>query len=116
MNRKITLLALAVKCGCFGAMGFVKWLFPSAAKTCLPRKPSCESIDVRATEAKPQPDSQRNSRRVRPQNWRPGEEGWDELKLGMVASVFTGRQLNSRKPRRSRHMPDRNRPDICLEG
>src|SRR5437762_12938281 len=84
MNRKITLLALAVKCGCFGAIGFARRLWPSAATACRARKPSRESIAVSATDAKPPPVSQRNSRRVRRQNWR--WEGLEELLFVIAVS------------------------------
>src|SRR5688572_2904814 len=69
MKRKITFLARAPKWGGFGARGLANLVMPSAAWACreknsLPRSP------VRATDAKPPPISQRNSCRVRPQNWR----------------------------------------------
>src|SRR5262245_28509033 len=95
MKRKMTLLALAVKCGFLGAMGFVNWLLPSAATACRPRKPSCDSIDVRASDPKPQPVSHRNSRRVRRQNWR--EDGPTEANSLMILSVSFDSNLAVRR-------------------
>src|SRR5947209_18320448 len=68
MNRKITLRALGVKWGGRGASGLTKRVGVAAAARL--KKPSADSRPVRATAPKPAPVSQRNSRRVRPQNWR----------------------------------------------
>src|SRR5436190_21911326 len=68
MNRKITLLAWAGRGGAFGAIGLTHGVTPSAATHCRARNPSEPSSAVRATDPKPPPISQRNSRRVRPQN------------------------------------------------
>src|SRR5437867_6759106 len=69
MNRKITARAFGAKCGRRGASGFVYVPAPEAAAR-PSKKPSAESRPVRARPVKPAPVSQRNSRRVRPQNWR----------------------------------------------
>src|SRR5207249_7746714 len=65
---KMTALALGVKCGFLGASGLTKEAGVAAAARL--KKPSAESRPVRATAPKPPPVSQRNSRRVRRQNWR----------------------------------------------
>src|SRR5437763_12128886 len=67
----MTLFAFAGKCGFFGASGFRNLLAPSAATLCVARKPSSPSSAASATEMKPPPACQRNSRRVRPQNSPP---------------------------------------------
>src|SRR5207244_1798933 len=69
MNRKITLRAFGSKCGGRGASGLMKRAGRVSARAWL-KKPSADSRPVRATAPKPAPVSQRNSRRVRPQNWR----------------------------------------------
>src|SRR5438552_11824248 len=69
MYRKMTLLALAGKCGFLGASGLTNFVCPSAA-TAWRAKKSSPSMADRATEAKPPPVCQRNSRRVRPQKLR----------------------------------------------
>src|SRR5262245_9478199 len=66
---KITLFALPGKCGFFGAMGLANFALPPEAPALGVKKPSAESRPVRASPVKPPPASQRNSRRVRPQNW-----------------------------------------------
>src|SRR5947207_2939710 len=66
MNRKMTLFALAAKWAGFGASGLA---LTSAADAGL-KKPSAVSNPVSATPVNPAPASQRNSRRVRRQNWR----------------------------------------------
>src|SRR5262245_43458115 len=66
MNRKMTLFAFGAKCGFFGASGLTNFVRPSAAADCAAKK-SSPSRPARATEAKPPPACQRNSRRVRPQ-------------------------------------------------
>src|SRR5262245_4275847 len=68
MNRKITLFALPLKCGFFGAIGLRNAVFASAAPAARSKKPSAESRPVSAVAPKPAPVSQRNSRRVTPQN------------------------------------------------
>ncbi len=68
MNRKMTLLAFAGNGGALGASGLTNGVTPSAATACRARNPSDPSRPVSATEPKPPPISQRNSRRVRPQN------------------------------------------------
>src|SRR4051794_4677488 len=65
MKRKMTLFALPGKCVGFGASGLA-----GAAAARPPKKPSCERSPVSARPVKPAPASQRNSRRVRRQNWR----------------------------------------------
>ena len=59
----MTALALAGIIGFFAAIGLTN--FPGASRA----NPSRESIPVRANPAKLPPACQRNSRRVRPQNW-----------------------------------------------
>src|SRR5690348_12204792 len=70
---KITDLAFAGNIGGFGAIGLANFLMalwvPSAADARL-KNPSRSSSPVRASPANPPPASHRNSRRVRPQNWR----------------------------------------------
>src|SRR5437764_9552003 len=61
---KMTLFAFAAKCGFFGASGLAKLVLGGAAVSESPNNPAS------ATAPKPPPISQRNSRRVRPQNWR----------------------------------------------
>src|SRR5262249_19096719 len=68
MNKKMTLLHLAGKCGRRGASGLVMG-GPSARRLCRARN-SSPNIAAKATDMKPPPDSQRNSRRVRPQKFR----------------------------------------------
>src|SRR5437899_9500539 len=68
MNKKITLLAWAGRGAAFGAIGLTNGVMPSAARHCRARNPSEPSSPARATDPKPPPISQRNSRRVRPQN------------------------------------------------
>src|SRR5437868_4759850 len=63
----MTLFAFGSKWGFFGASGLTNFDTPSAAMACLAKK-SSPSRPARATEAKPPPVCQRNSRRVRPQN------------------------------------------------
>src|SRR6266849_2732342 len=63
----MTLLALGAKCGFLAARGLTNLLVPSSATACDARKPSSPSSADRATAVNPPPDSQRNSRRVRPQ-------------------------------------------------
>ena len=53
MNRKMTLLALAAKCGFFGASGLTNFVAPSAAIALRTKKPSPEEARLRATPAKP---------------------------------------------------------------
>ena len=76
MNRKITLFAFGVKCGSLGASGSVR-----AAVSCADadgsKNPSAESSEVRATEPKPAPVCQRNSRRVRWQKSGRGMGAWE---------------------------------------
>src|SRR5262245_66569761 len=67
---KMHAFAFGVKCGFFGASGLRNFVCTSPAAARAGKRPSFDSIAVSATEAKPQPDSQRNSRRVRPQNCR----------------------------------------------
>src|SRR5438094_440016 len=67
---KMTLLALAGVIGFLGASGLTNFS-PAAARL---KKPSADSNPERATDPKPAPTSQRNSRRVRPQNCRPNME------------------------------------------
>src|SRR5436190_16025921 len=64
---KMTLLALAGRIGFLGASGLTNFS-PAAARL---KNPSAERSPVRATDPNPAPTSQRNSRRVRPQNCRP---------------------------------------------
>src|SRR3954462_8648311 len=64
INRKMTLLALAGSRGAFGTSGLLNCV---AARAALVKNPSAESKEVSAAAPKPQPVSQRNSRRVRPQ-------------------------------------------------
>src|SRR3954451_7418724 len=66
MKRKMTLLAFAVSNGGLGASGLANC---AAACADFVKKPSAESNDVSAAAPKPQPVSQRNSRRVRPQKF-----------------------------------------------
>src|SRR6476469_2029470 len=68
MYRKMTLLAFGAKWGFLGARGLTNLFRPSAATACLAKNPS-PSIDESATETKPAPPCQRNSRRVRPQKF-----------------------------------------------
>src|SRR5688572_3631645 len=69
MNRKMTLLALAGSLGDLDASGL---LLPGVSDVAPARgrKPSPASSEVSAAAPKPQPVSQRNSRRVRPQKLR----------------------------------------------
>src|SRR5947209_311894 len=76
----MTLFAFAGKCGFFGVSGFRKVLIPSAATACVARKPSSPSRAASASETKPPPACQRNSRRVRPQN--------SEVRFGRVESFI----------------------------
>src|SRR6185436_19853404 len=64
---KMTHLALAGRIGFFGANGLTNFS-PAAARL---KNPSADNSPVRATDPNPAPTSQRNSRRVRPQNCRP---------------------------------------------
>src|SRR5256885_13243932 len=64
---KMTLFALAGPIGFLGARGLTNFS-PAVARL---KNPSADRRPVRATEPKPAPTSQRNSRRVRPQNCRP---------------------------------------------
>src|SRR5436305_11279029 len=68
---RLTLLAWAGRISCLGASGLTNF----SAALARVKNPSAESSPVRATEPKPPPTSQRNSRRVRPQNCRPSMEG-----------------------------------------
>src|SRR5438132_1659445 len=63
---KMTLLALAGRGGFFGASGLRNLPPVSAARA----KKASPSSPASATPPKPPPSSHRNSRRVRPQNWR----------------------------------------------
>src|SRR5579859_5361713 len=63
MNRKMTCLALAGKCGGRGAI----MLTPVAAWAGCAKKPSRESRSMSARPAKPPPTCHKNSRRERPQ-------------------------------------------------
>src|SRR5438094_10361754 len=72
---KMTDFAWAGKCGFLGASGLTNRPGPSSAAAALLKKSSADSSPVRATAPKPPPTSQRNSRRVRPQNWR-GVDEW----------------------------------------
>src|SRR4051794_14330676 len=67
---KMTALAFGVKCGGLGARGLTNDAGVAAAARL--KNPSAESRPVRATAPNPPPVSQRNSRRVRRQNWRSG--------------------------------------------
>src|ERR1043166_376511 len=58
MKRKITRFARALKCGDFGASGFV-----GAAPALPTSKPALSSIDASASIPKPPPARRRNSRR-----------------------------------------------------
>src|SRR5262245_47477364 len=69
MNRKMTLLAFAAKCGFFGASGLTNAAGRGGAAARAAKNPSSSS-PARATPVKPAPASQRNSRRVRPQKSR----------------------------------------------
>src|ERR1700678_3948555 len=71
MKRKITLLALAGNGGALGASGLLNGVTPSAAMACRTIKPSPPKSPASATDPKPPPISQRNSRRVLPQNEPP---------------------------------------------
>src|SRR5215218_6423431 len=64
MNKKMTLLAFAGRPGGFAASGLAK---VDAADARDVKNPSVERSDVSAAAPNPQPVSQRNSRRVRPQ-------------------------------------------------
>src|SRR5439155_11148988 len=64
---KMTAFALGVKCDFFGASGLTNDAGVAAAARL--KNPSPESNPVSATAPKPPPVSQRNSRRVRRQNW-----------------------------------------------
>src|SRR5271154_2183639 len=72
MKRKITLLALAGNGGALGASGLLNGVTPSAAIACRAMKPSPPNSPASATDPNPPPISQRNSRRVLPQNEPPG--------------------------------------------
>src|SRR5947209_4190350 len=85
MNRKMTLFALGWNMGRFGASGLTNLLTPSAATASRAKKPSADSRPVRATEVKPPPASHKNSRRVRPQNWRCGGS---ELRVSLMGFSF----------------------------
>src|SRR5947209_4417226 len=61
MNSQMTDLALAGKCGCFGASG----LTASAPERIEVRRPSCSSNPASANKPKPLPTRFKNSRRVR---------------------------------------------------
>src|SRR5437763_6108147 len=68
---KMTAFALAGNIGFLGAIGLtnaagILWPSPAAARL---KNPSRSSNPVRASPPNPAPDCQRNSRRVRPQNW-----------------------------------------------
>src|SRR3954470_19790800 len=65
MNKKMTLFAVPGSDGALGASGLANC---GAASARCEKKPSTDSSDVSAAAPKPQPVSQRNSRRVRPQN------------------------------------------------
>ena len=52
MKRKMTLLALAAKCGFFGASGLANGVAPSAATACAAKKPS-PSSPARADAGEP---------------------------------------------------------------
>src|SRR3954447_6086442 len=69
INKKMTLLALPGSSGGFGTSGLAAG---SDAAARLGKNPSIERSDVSAAAPKPQPVSQRNSRRVRPQKSRFG--------------------------------------------
>src|SRR5689334_13775283 len=114
---KMTDLALGGKCGFLGASG----LRNGSAAAARPKNPSAESRPVSATAPKPAPVSQRNSRRVRRQNWqasfmvtplhpsftflvptlRVGTSSYDALRRGpLPRSEPIGRHRNqSRQPR-----------------
>src|SRR6516225_6691249 len=74
MKRKITLLALGAKCGALGESGLAVLGESPAARALLEKRPSRESRSTNPSAVKPAPASQRNSRRVRPQNVLEGQD------------------------------------------
>src|SRR5882762_4338630 len=75
MNRKMTLFALAGSLGDLDASGLLIFGASEAAEARC-RNPSLANSELSAAAPKPQPVSQRNSRRVRRQKLRPAELGF----------------------------------------
>src|SRR5262245_17268023 len=67
MNRKMTLLARGASAAGRAARGLAEASLPAASARV--KKPSFDNSDASATPPKPQPDSHKNSRRVRPQKF-----------------------------------------------
>jgi hypothetical protein len=72
MNRKMTLFAFAGSLGDLDASGLLAFGVIEAADA-RGNNPSPANSEVSAAAPNPQPVSQRNSRRVRPQKLRPAE-------------------------------------------
>src|SRR5258705_5676156 len=75
MNRKMTLFAFAGSLGDLDASGLLIFGASEAAEARC-RNPSLVKSELSAAAPKPQPVSQRNSRRVRRQKLRPAELGF----------------------------------------
>src|SRR5882757_21170 len=92
MNKKMTLLALAGSLGDLDASGLLIFGAREAAEARC-RNPSPANSELNAAAPKPQPVSQRNSRRVRRQKLRPAEFGFmcssAILQLGATRAHFS---------------------------
>src|SRR5258705_4123676 len=75
MNRKMTLFAFAGSLGDLDASGLLIFGASEAAEARC-RNPSLVNSELSAAAPKPQPVSQRNSRRVRRQKLHPAELGF----------------------------------------
>src|SRR5947208_17012135 len=88
MNRKMTLLALPLKCWGLGESGLAEGASGAGAlaKALPEKKPARSSRPERATPVKPAPACQRNSRRVRPQKVFEGL--FDLALIGLVPNSY----------------------------
>ena len=81
-----------------GASGLTNGVTPSAATACRARNPSDCSRPASATEPKPPPISQRNSRRVRPQKEPAARRsGLERSSLGPCQSVLPRASIEIKK-------------------
>src|SRR5262249_9007175 len=113
MNRKMTLLAFGAKWGGREASG-LSGRGAAAARASRAKNPSRDSRSSSPSAVKPPPASQRNSRRVRPQNWPGGRDAGGVFRLigrprsplarrseaNRLTHEFSRRLARAAKPRR----------------